>query len=310
MCIINSVGILTGDILMIIEKKQWSICSICQEALDSIVNRYGGSGIYKSVAFKKHLKNDHNITLDEYFIEKPICPCGKCNKKLGVTIRGANIRYKKMACGRNDGVMAWSENAKKERLGNKNPMFNKIPWNKGLSKETSSSINRTSEKLKNKIVSNLTKQKQSESAKKRVFHGHTGKKHSEETKNKLRLNTLRLIESGRFINQNTLPCRLFQKLLVKLNINFIREKVVSYWSFDFYIPDKELYIEVDGDYFHSNPKIYPSGPKTSTQKRNATRDIKKNLFCKSNNMSLIRFWESEIIGDIECVQQKLLNALK
>ena len=33
-------------------------------------------------------------------------------------------------------------------------------------------------------------------------------------------------------------------------------------------------------------------------------------FCKNNNIKLIRFWESDILGDIECILQKLLDVIK
>jgi very-short-patch-repair endonuclease len=295
---------------MIIEKKEWEFCKICNYSLSEMVKQYGGTGVYKSQCFKKHIEECHELSLTDYFGYGPSCPCGVCNKKLTVILDGSNIRYKKIACGLNEGVKKWSQEAKTNRLGSNNPMFGKIPWNNGLNKENSDLMKRISDKAIGRKPSVETKQKQSESAKKRSVHGHTGHKHTEETKQKLRENTLRLIKEGIFKQNDTLPCRKFKDLLEVNNINYEQEKRIEYWSFDFYLIDYNICIEIDGDYWHSNPKIYKDGPKTSTQKRNAIRDIKKNKFCKNNNIKLIRFWESDILGDIECILQKLLDVIK
>lgn len=295
---------------MIILKNEWENCKICNLELNDLVKKYGGNGIYKTQCFKKHIENDHGITIDEYFGINQTCPCGVCNKPLKIKISGANFELKKMACGRNDGVLKWAEEAKKSRTGKNNPMYQKKPWNLGLTKETSSSLKIVSEKRTGTTPSEETKKKQSDSAKKRKVHGHTGHKHSDETKNKLRDITLANIKNGLFKQVDTLPSRLFEKLLIDNQIKYEKEKIVQAWSFDFYLIDYDYYVEIDGDYFHSNPLIYKDGPKTKTQKINHYRDRKKNEFCLTNNLNLVRFWEQEILGDINCVLQKLLELLQ
>lgn len=291
---------------MIIEKQSWTQCKICHMKLEEMIHRYKEKGKYKSQYFQSHLLDDHDMSLNDYFNNNEVCPCGICNKKLDIITKGANIVYKKLACGRNQGVLKWSQLAKETRKGKNNPMFNKKPWNTGLTKEISDSVMSISEKMSNRIVSDTTKKKQSNSAKKRQVHGHTGHKHSEQTKHKLRLNTLLMIKNGKFKQLDTKPSIVFEKILNDLNISYEKEKQVDCWSFDFYLIDYDVYIEVDGDYFHSNPKLFPLGPKTKTQKVNYYRDSKKNKFCEEKNINLIRIWESEIFGEQECVKQKLL----
>jgi hypothetical protein len=294
---------------MIIEKKDWQFCKICNCELVKMIKEHGGNGIYKSQCFKKHIEKYHKLSLTSYFGLGPKCPCGICNKNLTVIIDSSNIRYKKFECGFNDGVKKWSEEAKIKRCGVNNPMFNKTPWNKGLTKENNNTLKSISKKMSKRIVSEKTKNKQKESAIKRTVHGHTGHKHSLETKEALRLNTLNMIRSGKFKQTNTKPFIAMERILNELNIVYEKEKICGIWSFDFYLSDLNIYLEVDGDYFHSNPLIYKNGPKTKTQKINFYRDTKKNKFCKDNNLSLIRIWESEIFGDEKCVKQRLL-ALK
>ena len=48
-------------------------------------------------------------------------------------------------------------------------------------------------------------------------------------------------------------------------------------QFDFGCKEQRILIEVDGDYYHSNPIFYTK-PKTKTQKINHYRDKKKNEF--------------------------------
>lgn len=290
---------------MIIPKEEWSKCNICNLSISDINKKYKKQGMYKSEYFKEHLEKDHNTTLSEYFPKKHKCPCNICNKFLEVTTKGSNIVYKKMACGRTEGTLKWAKEAKTTRKGSGNPMFKKKPWNTGLSKEISKSIMEGAKKRIGRKTSEDTRKKQSESAKKRKIHGHTGHRHSEDTKNKLRINTLKMIKDGKYKQTNTKPFLTFERFLNDLNIKYEKEKVISHWSFDFFLIDYSILIEVDGDYFHSNPKLYPNGPETKTQRVNHYRDLKKNQFCIDSGLKLVRFWESDIFGAEECVKQKL-----
>lgn len=295
---------------MTIDKELWYTCKICGMSIDDIAKQYKQKGKYKTDYFESHLKEYHDIDINEYFENGGICPCGVCNKKVKVKKDGSNFSWKQYACGRNAGVLKWSEKAKSERVGSGNPMFNKKPWNYGMTKDNSEYGKHISSLQSGRKVSDDTKKKQSESAKKRTTHGHTGRKHSEASKQKMRDATLKRIKNGDFPQTNTLPSRKFEKLLEELNIKYSKEFVIGHWSFDFKLTDLNILVEVDGDYFHSNPIFYPDGPQTKTQKINHYRDIKKNKFCDQNNIQLLRFWEQDILGENICVRQKLLELKK
>lgn len=290
----------------------WNQCSICGDTRSVVNSEFGGCGRYSTQNFKEHLLKKHNMSLEEYFekvTNRPKCHCGGCDKLVNIKRSGRVFSWRKYACGNNDGVKLWSKNAKTGRLGINNPMYGLRPWNEGETKETSESVRKVSEKLTGKKLSKTHKDKLSISAKKRIVHGHTGCKHSEESKEKIRAVTIKRIHDGDFKQTRTKPHIEMSNILTGMGIAYIEEYSLSVWSFDFYIKEYDLYIEVDGDYFHSNPKIYPNGPKTKTQKINWYRDIKKNEFCINNNMKLIRFWESDILNnkeDIECRLKKLL----
>lgn len=55
-------------------------------------------------------------------------------------------------------------------------------------------------------------------------------------------------------------------------------------------------VKADGDYFHSNPKFYPNGPETETQKVNFGKDKAKNKYIPKRGFKLIRFWEEDILS--------------
>lgn len=294
-----------------IEKSTWHTCQLCKKSIQELARIYGGSNIYYYQVFKLHLINNHNISADEYFsqiLTKPKCKCGICNKNSHIVKRNNTFGWRIYVCGRYEGQQEWSEKAKTARLGPGNPMYGKKPWNKGTKGHPAMLAGMKKKQTWYK-TSNETRQKMSESAKKRLVHGHN-MPHSEETKQKLRESTLRAIARGAFKQTQTTPMRYFAQYLKEQNIEFECEKIVSHWAFDFYLPLYDTYIEIDGDYFHSNPKFYPNGPTTKTQKINQSRDYAKNKYCQTNNIKLIRFWENDILNkkeDVICCLKKSLG---
>ena len=71
---------------MIINKKDWYKCKLCNQTIDNLCTKYGGGGKYKTDSFKTHLEKDHNISLEDYFINRPVCKCGICNKIVKIII--------------------------------------------------------------------------------------------------------------------------------------------------------------------------------------------------------------------------------
>ena len=57
----------------------------------------------------------------------------------------------------------------------------------------------------------------------------------------------------------TWPEREFQKLLIELGIKYETQKIVGKKIFDFYLPDYNMIVEVDGDYYHANPLLFEEG---------------------------------------------------
>ena len=78
--------------------------------------------------------------------------------------------------------------------------------------------------------------------------------------------------------------------------------------YDFFIPEHNLIIEVDGDFWHCNPSKFPN-PKYTTQKRNLQRDKIKTQWALDNDYKLLRFWEDDIKNNIKYIKQTLLKTI-
>jgi len=142
-----------------------------------------------------------------------------------------------------------------------------------------------------------------------------GRKHSQETKNKMRDIQNKKWETGDIGKKKQYSSKLentFKNILELLDIKFTEKLYAKEIKafYDFYIPEKNLVIEVDGDFWHCNPNSKHSLPKYESQKKNLIRDKEKEQWLKDNGYKLLRFWESDINNNILEVKRILLENLK
>lgn len=97
------------------------------------------------------------------------------------------------------------------------------------------------------------------------------------------------------------PTDIEQKIIYILdnnNINFVRHHFVKEinhgFAADFYLPEYNIIIEADGDFWHN----YPHGNEI---------DIIRTKELKEKGFIVMRFWGSEIHNDIHSVEKKILN---
>lgn len=154
------------------------------------------------------------------------------------------------------------------------------------------------------------KDKMSKSASNRVVKGHTTK-HSEESKELMRANTSKMHSEGKYLHTDTLPMRIFEQMLIDLNYkNFEKEYFYKFYSIDFADVENKIAFEVDGDFWHTNPKFFPDGCKFDAQKRNRINDKTKNSFLKNRGWTVLRFWEDDIKNNIEQIKQQIIKLMK
>ena len=95
---------------------------------------------------------------------------------------------------------------------------------------------------------------------------------------------------------------MFKKYLQKQKLLFKQQKQIKvndgYISTDFFLPKYNLIIEIDGDYWHCNPKKFSANYYHSKIKLTAKeiweRDSKRNKNIKQLGYELIRIYESDL----------------
>lgn len=85
-------------------------------------------------------------------------------------------------------------------------------------------------------------------------------------------------------------------ILEALNIEYVQQYKLSAIGryYDFYLPEYNILIECDGDYWHADPKKYKKEDLNAIQKRNIRVDEQKNKYALMYGYVLLRFWEKDV----------------
>jgi very-short-patch-repair endonuclease len=138
----------------------------------------------------------------------------------------------------------------------------------------------------------------------------TGRIHSEETKEKMSDSAIERI----IITDQNHSSKLEKTFKLFLDILDIKYKQFLYAKpikafYDFYLPEFNMIIEVDGDFWHCNPNKHPF-PLYDSQKKNLERDQIKNQWAIENGYRILRFWENDINNNIQEVKRILLEEIE
>jgi len=127
-----------------------------------------------------------------------------------------------------------------------------------------------------------------------------------------KLNKKKKLESQakKMANKMTAPEKVFAKMMKELDIKFDTQKVLGNKIYDFYIPSKNMMIEVDGDYYHANPLIYESKDLNKMQIRNVRNDKFKDVLAKGNGYIIERVWEYDLNNDYKEQKKRFKKLLK
>jgi len=239
--------------------------------------------------------------------------CSRCSKKIKLIFSSnlmSKLYKKEYLCGSCC------------RMGNRNPFYNKN-HNLKTKKKISNSLKGRFVGEKNpffkKMHTKETVEKLSQKAKE--WWESASIEQLEMIKDKISLSQKRMFredpkkysklrqKAGRasHINQN----QRYQKMnkietlvgleLFRRNLNFEYSVIICRKQFDFGIRDKKVLIEVHGDYWHGNPKLFSEElvPNkrllNDTQKKKIEYDKKKADLARKHNFRLIILWESEIL---------------
>lgn len=108
----------------------------------------------------------------------------------------------------------------------------------------------------------------------------------------------------------TSPERVFSKMMKELGVEIVNQKVVKNKIYDFYIPSKNMVIEVDGDYWHANPLIYEGKELNKIQLKNVRNDKKKDSLAIGYGFLIERVWEHDLHNNYEEQKERFRKILK
>lgn len=80
-------------------------------------------------------------------------------------------------------------------------------------------------------------------------------------------------------------------------------------TYDYYISKSNLIIEIDGDYWHSNPEKFDLNNLNPTQKKNRRVDKLKDEWAAIHGIPIMRIWENDIRTNPKEVMQRLKDRL-
>jgi very-short-patch-repair endonuclease len=116
--------------------------------------------------------------------------------------------------------------------------------------------------------------------------------------------------ANKMSNKMTAPERLFAGMLEELGVEFETQKIIDNKIFDFYIPSKNIIVEVDGDYFHANPLIYEAEDLNKIQIRNQRNDVFKDVLARGRGFILERVWEYDLNNNYSEQRERFKKMLK
>jgi very-short-patch-repair endonuclease len=117
-------------------------------------------------------------------------------------------------------------------------------------------------------------------------------------------------QAKKMSNKMTSPEKVFAKMMKELDIKVETQKVLGNKIYDFYVPSKNMMVEIDGDYFHANPLIYEQKDLNKMQIRNVRNDKFKDVLAKGNGYEIERVWEYDLNNDYAGQKKRFKKLLK
>jgi very-short-patch-repair endonuclease len=117
-------------------------------------------------------------------------------------------------------------------------------------------------------------------------------------------------QAKKMSDKMTAPEKIFAEMMKELGVEFETQKILGKKIYDFYIPSKNMMVEVDGDYYHANPLIYESKDLNKMQIRNVRNDKFKDVLAKGNGYIIERVWEYDLNNDYKEQKKRFKKLLK
>lgn len=244
------------------------------------------------ISLARHATRSHKKTPEELLADykyggvRPTCKCG-CGRETMIDYETKEddgiIKFRDFVRGHQSRVKNnWGHNdkAKEKSASTRREQYKsgeRIQWNKGLSYEEA--------------------------------YGH---EKAQELSSAISERLFAKIRENKFTISSNLEGIFEKEFLDSVGIDYERQlylKDIKQYC-DFFIPSRNTVIEVDGTFWHADPRFYPHGPSYDVQKLKKEKDIVKDNFLKEKNISILRFWENDINNDKKSVKEKIYRSLK
>jgi very-short-patch-repair endonuclease len=146
-----------------------------------------------------------------------------------------------------------------------------------------------------KISNSCIGKKQLDETKLKISQYRTGKTMSSQQKEKIRKAVIKNMNDGKVNTRDTSIEKLIENKLLFNNITYIKQYPYELGVADFWLPEYNIIIECDGDYWHSLPHI-------------KTKDVKKTEWLQDNEYLVYRLSEKAILSNSPIIQE-LFNSL-
>lgn len=270
-------------------------CSRCNKEYNS----------YNGLA--KHATRTHKVTSAELQVEVfynnvwPTCACG-CGERLefGTVASGKFAKYKGLHFQKTrEGGFQTKEGLEKSAQTRRERFASGeiVQYNKGK---------KESELYSPEIIAKRLAANKSEARREKISKALKGKEKSPKQKEQLARMSREYWSNPDHTRISKVE-KQFEEILRTLGIDFVAQYPLVTYKYDFCI-NKNILIEVDGDYWHSNESIgYEAIGKG--QLRNKKYDKIKNKVAADNGYTLLRFWENDIKNNRKEVINRLLPYL-
>jgi very-short-patch-repair endonuclease len=105
----------------------------------------------------------------------------------------------------------------------------------------------------------------------------------------------------------TKPEKLFKKILKQLGVEYQTQEIVGGKIYDFYIPSKNILVEVDGDYWHGKDTSFED--MKGFQRKAVKNDMMKDVIARGSGYQIERVWEQELEKEYEITKERFKKIL-
>lgn len=132
-------------------------------------------------------------------------------------------------------------------------------------------------------------------------------------KAKMKKNAYNMLEKRKANKGTSNLEKIFEKQFlsgIKFSRQFRLNTGDDLYIYDFYIKKSNLIIEVDGDYWHINPKRFNFNEMPTYLQEYKQREHDKQSYAKQHSYNIVRFWEYDIHNNPDNIKEELDKWLK